>query len=113
MAKQKNPPNLLDLKPVRLFEHRIEEELVTVLVPRYRSRWMAWLQRRLSRPHFKLHLDSVGSKVWLLCDGERTVEEIGKLVRECFGDDVEPLWERLGMFFRQMAKGRLVELKEG
>jgi hypothetical protein len=112
MNPKKNPRNLLDLRPIRLLEHRMEEDRVTVLIPKYRSRWMGWLQRRLSRPYFRLHLDPVGTAVWLDCDGNRTVSDIGKRLKDKFGEDVEPLWDRLALFFRQMRKGRLIELRD-
>jgi hypothetical protein len=93
-------------------EHRVEGDLVVVQIPRFRSRWMGWLQRRLKKPYFQLHLDKIGSSVWLACDGESTVSDIGKRLKERFGDDIEPLWDRLALFIRQMRSGKLIELKD-
>jgi hypothetical protein len=112
MAKKKDPQNLLDLKPVRLMEHLVENDLVVVQIPRFRSRWMGWLQRRLKKPCFQLHLDKIGSTVWLACDGESTVADIGKRLKDRFGEEIEPLWDRLALFIRQMASGKLIELRE-
>jgi hypothetical protein len=93
-------------------EHRMEADLVVVQVPRFRSRWMGWLQRRLQKPCFQLHLDRIGSAVWLACDGESTVGDIGKRLKERFGDEIEPLWDRLALFMRQMLSGKLIELRD-
>jgi hypothetical protein len=112
MGRAKDPRNLLDLRPVRLLDHRVQEDLVVVQVPRFRSRWLGWLQRRLKKPCFQLHLDRIGSAVWLACDGESTVGDIGKRLKERFGDEIEPLWDRLAIFMRQMRSGRLIELKD-
>jgi hypothetical protein len=112
MGRGKDPRNLLDLRPVRLLEHRIHEDLVVVQVPRFRSRWLGWFQRRLDKPCFQLHLDKIGSAVWLACDGESTVGDIGKRLKERFGDEIEPLWERLALFMRQMRSGKLIELRD-
>lgn len=110
MRKKKTERNLLDLRPHRLFEHELEDRRVTVLIPKYRSRWMQWLQRRLARPYWKLHLDEIGTAVWLECDGRRTVAEIGSHLKDEFGEAVEPIWQRLPAFLRQMRSGKLIEL---
>ena len=112
MARAVAPQNLLDLRPVRLMEHRQEGERVTVLIPRFRSRWMGWLQRRLKRPHLRLRLDGVGSAVWLDCDGQRRVADIGQRLVDRFGDEVQPVWDRLGLFISKMREGKLIELKD-
>lgn len=112
MSRGKDPRNLLALRPVRLLDHRLEEDLVVVQVPRFRSRWMGWLQRRMRKPCFQLRLDKIGSAVWLACDGESTVADIGKRLQERFGEEIEPLWDRLAVFMRQMRSGKLIELRD-
>jgi len=112
MARKQEPQNLLDLKPVRLMEHLMDNDLVVVQIPRFRSRWMGWLQGRLKKPCYQLHLDKIGSTVWLACDGESTVGDIGKRLKDRFGEEIEPLWDRLALFIRQMRSGKLIELKE-
>lgn len=49
-----------------------------------------------------LELDEIGSAVWNLINGERNVYEIGQKLKEKFGDEVEPLYERLIMFIRYL-----------
>ncbi len=86
--------------------------MVVVQIPRFRSRWMGWVQRRLKKPCYQLHLDKIGSAVWLGFDGESAVADIGKRLKDRFGDDIEPLWDRLALFIRQMCAGKLIELKD-
>jgi hypothetical protein len=112
MKRREQERNLLDLRPVRLMQHRLEGERVVVLIPRFRSRWMGWYQRLLKNPHLKLQLDDLGTAVWLSCDGEHTVSSIGRLLQDRFGDSVEPVWDRLALFLRQMRAGRLIDLKD-
>ena len=110
--KQAAAVNLLELKPRRLFEHReLDDGKVSVQIPRFRSRLMGWYQRRLKRPCLQLHLDDVGSAVWLACDGQRSVAQIGRELKARFGDDVEPVWDRLAIYIKQMRAGRLIELQ--
>ena len=47
-----------------------------------------------------VHLDSMGSFVWPIIDGEKDIIAIGKIVKEKFGEECEPLYERLAKFFQ-------------
>lgn len=85
---------------------------VSVQIPRFRSRLMAWYQRRLKRPHLELQLDEIGSAVWLACDGQRNVAQIGDSLRQRFGERVEPVWDRLALFVQHMCKGELIVLED-
>lgn len=49
-----------------------------------------------------LKLDELGSTVWKAIDGKRNIYEIGEVVRAKFGDNCEPLYERLIMFVRYL-----------
>ncbi|MCX5752099.1 MAG: PqqD family protein [Candidatus Krumholzibacteria bacterium] len=102
--------NLLDLVPRRTAEHEIDEEhLVTVLMPRFRNRFMQrWLVPRYRSPHIKIKLDEIGSEVWLLCDGRRNVGEIAVLMREKFNERIEPCNDRLARFFKQLEQARFI-----
>jgi hypothetical protein len=102
--------NLLDLVPRRTAEHEIDEErLVTVLMPRFRNRFMQrWLVPRYRSQHIKIKLDDIGSEVWLLCDGTRNVGEIAALMREKFNERIEPCNDRLAVFFKQLEQARFI-----
>lgn len=47
-----------------------------------------------------IHLDKIGSFVWTLMDGKKNIILLGKLVKEHFGDEAEPLYERLAKYFQ-------------
>lgn len=51
-----------------------------------------------------LELDEMGSAVWNLIDGKKNIYEIGQIMKDKFGDKVEPLYERLIMFIRYLNK---------
>lgn len=60
-------------------------------------------QKIFGKPRFtKVHLDDMGTFVWPLIDGEKTVEDIGKLVKEEFGEKAEPLYPRIVKYFQIM-----------
>lgn len=46
-----------------------------------------------------IHLDDLGSFVWLMIDGKRSVYEIAVSVDDHFGEKAQPLYERLISFF--------------
>lgn len=73
---------------------------------------------RVSQKLFKkpkvshVHLDKMGSFVWPLLDGERDIIAIGVLVKEHFGEEAEPLYERLAKYFQVLDSYSFVEWKE-
>ncbi len=58
-------------------------------------------QLLLKKPKISyIHLDEMGSFVWPIIDGEKTITEVGILVKEHFGEKAEPLYERLAKYFQ-------------
>jgi len=69
-----------------------------------------FLAKRLHGNYRRLELDELGAFVWELCDGSRTIEQMGKKVKEKFGKEAEPLYERLMTFILELHKRNLVFL---
>ena len=65
---------------------------------------------RMKKPCYKIYLDEFGSFVWSQCDGAQTVEEIGEKLKQEFGQDVEPVYDRLAIYIRQLHKARFLTL---
>ena len=63
-----------------------------------------WVTPKVS--HVKL--DRFGSFVWKQMDGSRNIIDIGTLVREEFGEQAEPLYERLAKFVKMLRDNRFV-----
>lgn len=97
--------------PRPLVGHEVDEEsgIVKLLVPRFRAGWMQWLQKRLKSPHIRVGLDEIGSAAWLLIDGHRTVLRIGEEMVRQFGEKIEPVNERLGLFFGTLRRNKFIE----
>ncbi len=106
----KREVNLLDLIPKRIIEYEIgDDDLVTLLAPRFSNRLLKrWLQPRLKRPYLGVRLDEIGTAVWLLCDGKRTVKEIAGPLRERFAEEIEPCFDRLSVFLRNLEGNRFI-----
>ncbi len=60
----------------------------------------------------RIRLDEVGSYAWLRMDGTTDVRELAVLVREQFGDRVEPVGQRLGQLIRVLRRERFVSYAE-
>lgn len=76
-----------------------DDQVVTILEKQ--DHWVQRLFRKtgLKIPMYKrVILDGFGSFVFLQIDGKRSVEEIGCLLDEKYGEDAHPLYERLLLF---------------
>lgn len=60
----------------------------------------------------QVHLDRMGSFVWPLLDGQRDITALGVLVKGHFGEEAEPLYERLAKFFQILDSYSLVYWKQ-
>jgi len=102
--------NLLELVPERTVQSETGEDgLVTVLGPRFRTSLMKKLiGSRLKSPYFRIKLDDVGSTVWENIDGVRNIGEIAGILRDRFGERIEPCNDRLAMFFTQLEMSRYI-----
>jgi hypothetical protein len=117
MFRKKPPPqpevNLLDLTPDRLFGDSVNDDgLVVVDMPRFHIPWMQkYLVPKSKYPYIKIKLDLFGSRAWQLTDGTRTVNDIADAMVEEFGDEVQPVYERLGIFYRTLRQRGFVRLR--
>ncbi len=105
--------NLLELVPVRTISwEKSQEGLVVLLKPKFRhSFFVKHILPRLKKPHYKIKLDSIGSFVWERCDGRRTVKELAESMSQEFGENVEPLLDRLTLFLQNLEKNRFIYYK--
>lgn len=70
------------------------------------------MQKLIKKPKISyIHLDEMGSFIWPLMDGEKDILEIGKFVKEHFGEKANPLYERLSQYFRTLEKYNFIEYK--
>ena len=59
-----------------------------------------------------VHLDENGSFLWPLLDGEKSILDLGVLVKEHFGEKAEPLYERLAKYFQILESYKFVEFRK-
>lgn len=96
--------NYLDYIPVinESCEHRTTDGEVTVFVEN-KGFFNLIAQKLFKRPRkTQVHLDKMGNFIWPLLDGKKTIYDISVLVKERFGEDAEPLYNRLIQYLRTM-----------
>ncbi|MBE6730033.1 MAG: PqqD family protein [Ruminococcaceae bacterium] len=70
-------------------------------------------QKFFAKPKISfVHLDENGSFIWPLIDGKTDIIEIGKAVKEHFGDKAEPLYERLAKFFEILKSYNFISFRD-
>lgn len=104
----------MNLKPIRneKFSWSVKEEQVTLEIEN-KGVWNTIFQKLLKKPRVSyVHLDKMGSFIWPLLDGERTVREIGEAVEDRFGDEAKPLYERLLKYLQILESYHFISLKQ-
>ena len=108
MSKKKN---FLDFIPVcnPIYTWDVDKKgIVTVnVVNKGFYNWLA--QKLFKKPRIShIALDEYGSFVWQQMDGKRNVFDISKLVEEKFGDEAEPIVERLVRYFQILYQNKFI-----
>lgn len=112
--RKKQTENYLDLRPLRSdkIAWSADNGQVTLEIEN-KGFWNRLFQKLLKKPPVSyIHLDEMGSFVWPLIDGQRTVSEIGEAVEGHFGDAAKPVYERLVKFFRILESYRFVSMSK-
>jgi len=112
--KEQNKEDLLDewlsVIPTRHCEFLVNEDQVTLLLPRSRNKILKSILNMFnSSPHVKVKLDARGSFIWLNCDSQHSIRQICDLLIKQFGEEVNPVEERTVMFFKQLYRFGLVK----
>ena len=106
--------NYLDGKPLR--NEKIpwsEDDGQVTLEIENKGVWNRLFQKLLKKPRISyVHLDKMGSFVWPLLDGEKTILEIGEAVEDRFGDEAKPLYERLVKYFQILESYHFISLNK-
>lgn len=59
-----------------------------------------------------IHLDKLGSFIWPLLDGDKSIIQIGELVETEFKEQAHPLYERLAKYFQILESYHFVEWQD-
>lgn len=88
--------------------------LTVILIPKFGDHAIGkWLMAHMARPNYRMKLDEIGSFVWEHCDGNDSVQEIGRKLSKHFGEKVEPVYERLTLFFQSLQRSKSITWSNG
>ncbi len=111
LMKKKSTMDILKCIPIRQFKWEKDKEngKIIIIRPKFISNsWQNFFDPILKTKHFKIKLDDLGSACWAEMDGNNTIEEIGKILAEKFGDSIEPIYERLIKFTLQLQREKFI-----
>jgi len=110
----KQAENLLIFKPRRIVQWEEQEDgRIVLLIPKFKNRLLVkYLLPRMKSKNFKIRLDEFGSLVWRYLDGSHTVMQIGELLHNEFGEKVEPVYDRLGLFVNMLSHRKFITLRD-
>lgn len=100
-----NNDNYLDYIPKHnsLYEYTINDKNHTEIRVHNKGLFNKIAQIFFKRPKYSnIELDDFGSFIWECMDGRTTIYEIGGKVKARFGEQAEPLYERLAQFIKTL-----------
>ncbi len=104
--------NYLDLHPFPLCKHEINENnLLSISMPRFNNGFTKKIFKNKTE-HIKLKLDEFGSACWLLMDGKNSVKKIADKLYSQFGEEIQPVNERLTKFLTHLYLQKIIYFKE-
>ena len=94
--------NYLERKPLRSqIQWMQDEDGIVTLEQENKGVMNRIAQKLLKKPKITyIHLDERGSFLWPMMDGKTTILELGERVKERFGKEAEPLYERLVQYLK-------------
>lgn len=111
MARKKC--NYLDLIPrhsAGISYEKTDEGQVTILVEN-KGVFNTILQKIAKKPRVtEVDLEGQGNYVWLCIDGEKSVFDIANALKERFGEDAEPVYDRLLTYMHMLERCGFVEM---
>lgn len=114
LKRQEKKENYLERIPVRTESIEwTQEKTGQVTLDMVNKGIFNWItQKLLKRPQIShIHLDSIGSFVWPLIDGKKDIYQISELVKERFGEEANPLYERLIKYFEILLSYQFIYFK--
>lgn len=107
----KQKKNYLDFVPKKnpVFCWELDDDGMVVILIENKGIYNRIAQKLLKKPRVsRITLEKFGSFIWRQIDGTRSVYEISGLVSEEFGEEAEPLIERLVKYLRILQNNRFI-----
>jgi len=105
--------NLLDLTPICIVAFKEgDDKIITLHAPRFKKNWISNLLAGNKEGVAFIKLDNFGTSTWLLIDGERNIHQIANELVRVYGEQINPVYERLATYFSQLYKNKYITWSE-
>ena len=114
--RRKKDNNLLDYVPCRnpKLEWSQQEDGTVVLHRKNTGFYNRLAQRLFHRPVVShIELEKYGSFLWIQINGKDDIQMIATRLKDEFGDEVEPLYPRLGQYMRVLKNNHFIQMRKG
>lgn len=109
--KSDKETNLLELIPIRVSDWKDNDEgLVTLILPKFKSKIGKVFASKFKNPMYEVKLDAIGAFLWRECDGKNNIYDISQDMLKEFGDDIEPVYERIKVFINMLKNLNAIKL---
>lgn len=105
--KNKNFLSRIPIKSKKIkWDFENEKIVITVENKGFANRLMQIL---INKPKMsKIHLDEIGSFIWQIIDGKKTIYDISYELKNKFGKAADPLYFRLQKYFKTLYECRFI-----
>ncbi len=102
------------MTPLRRYDFKQDDEkTVTILVPRFENKFLMNFSSSIKKTQFvNFKLDTIGSRTWLLVDGEKTVQKICDELKAIMGEEFIECEQRVSKFLTQLYLNKFISFKE-
>ena len=113
--KERKSTNFYDLIPITSYKFEIDEDnKVIVKIPRFDNNIIGRLiTKKSSTPEIIADLDVIGSQVWLLIDGEKSVFNIAKEYAKANNIAQDIANKQIVEYFQQLHHKGLIDFRKG
>lgn len=112
ILKKKKGINLLELTPERNMSFEEKDNLINILIPKFKNNFFQSLIPKNKSKEIKINLDELGSAVWMKIDGKKKVSDLIDELSEQFGEKIQPAEERITKFITQLHQHKFIKFKE-
>ncbi len=114
-SKKQQSGNYLDMVPVyhENCKFEISEQKEVTIFVENKGIFNKIAQMFFKRPRVsQIHLDAMGNFIWPLIDGQKSIYELAELVKQEFGENAEPLYQRIAQYFKTLESYGFICMKE-
>lgn len=114
--KESKGRNFLDMVPIKNEKYKTnitDEGLVQIIIQR--NGVIDRIVRLILKTpkEMKIDFDAIGTCVWNAIDNKRNMQEIGDILKKEFGDQIEPVYERLGSHMNVLKNNKFIKIVKG